>query len=109
MPSPQRTVDLVINGSLVRFDRRAVAEKLAVRILDEPVPALAGARVAVNVRPGADAREAPGRGVAFLIDDKLWPISSPDVAALNSSIVGGVTDEEWDAYARGADLAGPPR
>lgn len=109
MPSPRRTIDLVVDGALVRIVRRAVAEKLAVRILDEPVPALVDARVAVNVRPGANALQAPGRGIAFLIDDKLWPVGSPDVAASNSSIVGNLTDAEWDAYQHGADLTGPPR
>ena len=109
MPSPKRTIDLVVNGMLVRIDRRAVAEKLAVRILDDPVPALAHAPVALTLRPGAEARQAPGRGTAFLVDDTLWPMGSADVAALNSSVVGGLTAAEWDAYTRGADLTGPPR
>jgi hypothetical protein len=47
--------------------------------------------------------------MAFLLDDKLWSISSPEVATLNSSVVGDTTTQEWDAYGRGLDLAGPPR
>jgi hypothetical protein len=59
-------------------------------------------------------RRAPGRGAAFLIEDRLWRISSPgvssaDVAASNSSAVGETSQQEWDGYERGLDLVGPPR
>lgn len=109
MPSPQRTIDLVANGALVRIDRRTVAEKLAVRILDERIPALAEVSVAARLKPGAQARQAPGRGVAFLLADKLWPVGSAEVATVNSSTVSALSDQEWDAYERGPDLDGPPR
>lgn len=109
VPSPSRTVDLVVDGRIVRFDRRSVAEKLAVRVLAQRPRSLAEVKVAAHVTPGVPVRQAPGRGAAFLMHDKLWPISSLDVAALNSSIVGDLTTEEWDAYERGLDLAGPPR
>lgn len=109
MPSPRRTIDLVVDGTLVRIERRSVAEKLAVRILDERVPALDRTAVAAHVEPGVPVRRTKGRGVAFLIDDRLWQVRSPDVAALNSSPVLDMTRAEWDAYERGPDLLGPPR
>jgi len=109
MPSPQRTIDLVVDGTLVRIDRRSVAEKLAVRVLDEPVPALAKAEVAARLKPGAEARRTPNRGIAFLIDDRLWPVHSDEVPALNSSAVLDMSEQEWDGYESGPDLLGPPR
>lgn len=109
VPSPARTVDLVVGGKIVRFDRRSVAEQLAVRVLARRPPGLADVTVAAHVRPGVPVRQAPGRGIAFLLDDRLWPISSANVATLNSSPVGETTQQEWDGYERGLDLVGPPR
>jgi hypothetical protein len=107
MPSPQRTIDLVVKGALVRIDRRSVAEKLAVRVLDERVPALDKVDVVARLQPGIDAIEAPGRGTGFVLDDKLWQFSSPEVARLNSSAMSRMSDEDWDAYERGPDLDAP--
>ncbi|OLF19548.1 glycoside hydrolase family protein [Actinophytocola xanthii] len=109
MPSPLRTMDLVVDGTLVRIDRRSVAEKLAVRVLDKPIAALVRTEVAAHLEPGVPARRAPGRGVAFLIDDRLWQVRSEEVAGLNSSAVLEVTDQEWDGFQRGPDFLGPPR
>ncbi|HEX2131477.1 MAG TPA: beta-xylosidase [Actinophytocola sp.] len=109
MPSPHRTIDLVVDGTLVRIERRSVAEKLAVRILDEPIPALADTEVAAHLEPGAEARRLGDHGVGFLIDDRLWQIPSAEVAALNSSAVYDVSEQEWNSYERGPDLLGPPR
>lgn len=109
MPSPQRTIDLVVDGAIVRIDRRSVAEKLAVRVLDQPVPALSHAKVAARLKPGEAVRRAQGRGIAFLIEDRLWLVHSEEVAALNSSAVLDVNEQEWDSYQSGPDLLGPPR
>ena len=109
VPSPSRTVDLVVGGQIVRFDRRSVAEKLAVRVLATRPRALDDVEVAAHVTSGVPVLQAPGRGMAFLMDGQLWSISSPEVATLNSSVVGNATEEEWDGYGRGLDLAGPPR
>ncbi len=109
VPSPSRTVDLVVGGKIVRFDRRSVAEQLAIRVLAKRPPALDQVPVAAHVRAGAPARQAKGRGAAFLLDDKLWRIGPPSAAVANSSSVFEVTPEEWDGYERGLDLVGPPR
>jgi len=109
VPSPNRTIDLVVGGQLVRFDRRSVAEKLAVRVLARRPAALDKVPVAAHVTAGAPARQAPGRGTAFLLDDRLWLVGSPEIATLNSSAAPAITPEEWDGYERGLDLVGPPR
>lgn len=109
VPSPMRTVDLVVGGKIVRFDRRSVAEKLAVRVLARRPPSLDQVEIAAHVTPGVPAQTAPGRGTAFVIDDRLWRIASTDVAAANSSDTIPMTAQEWDAYERGLDLVGPPR
>jgi hypothetical protein len=108
MPSPQRTIDLVVKGAFVRVDRRSVAEQLAVRVLDERVPALDEVEVAARLKPGAEVHRAPGRGTGFLIDDKLWRFAPADVPALNDSVVTELSEAEWDDYETGPDLD-PPR
>jgi hypothetical protein len=109
VPSPSRTVDLVVGGKIVRFDRRSVAAQLAVRVLARRPPSLDRVEVAARVTPGVPVRRATGRGVAFLLDDQLWRISSENVAAANSSVSTDITPQQWDAYEHGLDLAGPPR
>ncbi|HEX6353844.1 beta-xylosidase [Actinophytocola sp.] len=109
VPSPTRTVDLVIGGQIVRFDRRSVAEKLAIRVLARRPPSLDKVKVAAHVTPGVPVRQSADRGIAFLMNDRLWRIASTAVATANSSTSLDITPQEWDAYARGADLVGPPR
>jgi len=109
VPSPSRTVDLVVGGKIVRFDRRSVAEQLAIRVLAVRPPALDQVEVAARVTPGVPVRQAAGRGIAFLMDDRLWRITTANVAAANSSPTLDITTQEWDAYERGLDLVGPPR
>ncbi|TDV48973.1 beta-xylosidase [Actinophytocola oryzae] len=109
VPSPTRTVDLVVGGKIVRFDRRSVAEQLAIRVLARRPVSLDKVEVAARVTPGVPARTASGRGVAFLLDDRLWRITSGNVAAANSSTALSVTPQQWDGYERGLDLVGPPR
>lgn len=109
MPSPQRTIDLIVGGKVVRIDRRSVAAKVAVRILDQRIPVLDKVPVDVHIKPGSQARTSQGRGVAFMVDDKLWRIGSPQVAELNSSMVREIPAARWDSYERGPDLVGPPR
>ncbi|MGQ0837409.1 beta-xylosidase [Actinokineospora sp.] len=104
MPSPQRTVDLVLAGQVVRIERRAVAERLAVRVLDQRVPALDAVPVAARLSAGAKAIRTDF-GVGLVLDDKrLWAIPDPTVARVNSSPVAQVTQEQWDAYDRGPNL-----
>jgi hypothetical protein len=109
VPSPTRTVDLVIGGQIVRFDRRSVAEKLAIRVLAQRPESLNKVKVAAHVTSGVPARKATGRGIAFLMDDRLWRITSENVATANSSASLSITPQEWDGYERGLDLVGPPR
>lgn len=109
VPSPNRTIDLVVGGKVVRIDRRSVAEKLAIRILARRPPALDKVAVAAHITAGVPARQAPGRGAAFLLDDELWRIGQPAAAVANSSAVLDMTQAEWDGYERGLDLIGPPR
>jgi hypothetical protein len=109
VPSPARTIDLVIGGKIVRFDRRSVAEQLAIRVLARRPPILDKVEVAAHVMPGIPARQAPGRGVGFVLDDRLWRITSENVAAANSSQPTPITPQQWDGYERGFDLGGPPR
>ncbi|GAB3442487.1 beta-xylosidase [Actinophytocola sediminis] len=108
LPSPQRTIDLVVDGMLVRVDRRSVAEKLALRVLDQPVAALAKTEVAARLKPGTEARRTPDGGIAFVLDGQLWAVNSEEVASLNSSAVLDLTEQEQHDYKRGPDLLGPP-
>jgi hypothetical protein len=109
MPSPERTIDLIIAGQLVLIDRRSMAETMAVRILDGPVPALATMAPVARITPGLPAVRAPGRGVGLVIDGKLWQLASTVPAERNSSPVVDISPAAWDVYPKGPDLIAPPR
>ena len=103
VPSPERTIDLVTRDGLIRVERRAVAEKLAARVLDTRVPGLDP--VAVQARVGAAAKVlASDSGTGFLISGKLFPFADPAVATLNASPVTRVTARQWGQYERGPRL-----
>ncbi|MTD55928.1 beta-xylosidase [Amycolatopsis pithecellobii] len=105
MPSPARTMDLVVAGKVVRIDRRSVAEQLATHVLDQRVGALDGAPVAAHLSSGARALEAAGLGLGFLLDDgKLWPVHPASVASLNGSTVELVSAAQWRAHPQAAPL-----
>jgi hypothetical protein len=102
MPSPARTIDLVVDGRVVRVDRRSVAAELAGQVLEQRVPALDALPVSVRLRSGATAVSAAGRGVGLVLDDgKLWPLRRPQVAAANDSPVVDIGPQQWDAYPMG--------
>jgi hypothetical protein len=108
MPSPARTIDLLIAGKLVRVDRRSVAEVLGVRFLDHRVPALDGVTPTAELTVGLPAVRAPGRGIGLVMNDKLWLLPSPAVAERNSSPIRDISAAAWDLYERGPDLVAPP-
>ncbi|OZM73012.1 beta-xylosidase [Amycolatopsis antarctica] len=105
MPSPVRTMDVVVEGKVVRVDRRSVAEALAGRVLDRRLPVLDTFPVATRLRAGAPALRAPGSGTGLLLDDgALWPIASDEIAELNDSALEAVDDQRWNAYPVGPVL-----
>ncbi|MFB9903020.1 beta-xylosidase [Allokutzneria oryzae] len=107
LPAPDRTIDLVIGGNRVRVERRSVAERLAVRLLPAPVPALQRLPVLARLRPGAPAIRAPGRPFAFLLDDgRLWRAGSEAAAVANESPIVDVPTARWDAYRPGSTIGG---
>ncbi|SHG14384.1 glycoside hydrolase family protein [Streptoalloteichus hindustanus] len=106
VPSPERTVDLVVGGAFVRVERRSVAATLAVRILDHRPPALEELPVTARMSAGVPAVRAPGRPLGMLLDDgRLWLVGSDQVAALNSSPVSEVSEERWRQYPTAPNLA----
>ena len=109
VPSPKRTVDLVLNGKLVRIVRRSVAEMLAPRILDSRPSGLDKVQVAVEIDAGVPARRASSRGVGLVIDDQLWMVPSATVADRNSSTILDISTAAWDFYQRGPDIVPPSR
>jgi hypothetical protein len=104
MPAPDRTVEMVVDGKLVRIERRSVAEQLALRVLDKPVPGVDSLPVAATIRAGAEVLHAPDRPYAFVAGGALWPAGPPAVEA-DSAHVTEVSDAEWDARPKGGDLS----
>jgi hypothetical protein len=105
-PSPERTVDLVVGGKVVRVERRSVADKLAKRVLDQRPAILDQLPVAARVPAGAKAVRGPDGQVGLLLDgDRLWVVGAEEIAALNSSKVMAVTATQWADYERAGDLA----
>lgn len=107
MPSPLRTMDLVVGGEVLRVDRRSVAAGLSRELLDERLPALDQVTSTVRLAAGARAVRAPGVGSGFLLDGRLWPLASPraeEILANNGSVAEPISREEWDAYPTGPTL-----
>jgi hypothetical protein len=106
MPSPDRTMDLLVNGKFVDFERATVAEALAVGTLDTPVPALAGVPVEATINAQAAGLTASGEPVGLIATNgRLCVVGSPNTAQLNSSPVQSVDPAAWAAYPRGCDLS----
>jgi hypothetical protein len=103
-PSPDRTMDLLTHGKLVRVDRRSVATALAGQVLNTRPPQFDRLPVAATIPSGAQAVEAEGRGVGFVLNGTLWPLDSPTAATLNGSAVQTVSPVRWDAYPTGSSL-----
>lgn len=108
MPSPVRTMDLVVSGRIVRVERRSVATELAATVLDSRVPAIEGVPVTARLAPGAPALRAEGTGLGMLLDDgSLWPVDgaeAPTVPELNGSTVERISESEWNSYPAGVVL-----
>jgi hypothetical protein len=104
MPSPDRMIDMVFGGRVVKIERRSAAAQVAVKVLDQPLPGLDALPVVALIKAGTPAVHSPNRPYAFLLDGKLWPVGAGAVQA-NSSAVTETTDADWDARPKGGDLS----
>ncbi len=108
MPSPVRTMDLIVDGRIVRVDRRSVAVELAGTVLDRRLAAIGGLPVAARLAPGAPALRVEGAGLGLLLDDgALWPVTGSAagrVPEANDSTVEQVGEREWKSYPAGVVL-----
>ncbi|MFD9737521.1 beta-xylosidase [Umezawaea sp. NPDC059074] len=105
VPSPERTTDLVVDGKVVRLERRAVTDRLARAVLDHRPSIVDDLPVAARVPAGVQAVRSPDGRTGLLLDgDKLWVVGSDEPAALNSSTVRQTTEAEWNSYTRAGDL-----
>jgi hypothetical protein len=108
MPSPVRTMDLVVSGRIVRVDRRSVATELAATVLDSRVAAIEGLPVTARLAPGAPALLAEETGLGMVLDDgRLWPVvgaGATTVPELNGSTVERISESEWNSYPAGVVL-----
>lgn len=109
MPSPERTMDLVTGGKVVRIDRRSVAEALAVRVLNERPAFVAEMPVAARLRAGMPVVQSPSHSSGMVLDDgKLWPLGRGGIvdalAKLNDSSARTISDDAWQHYDRGGTL-----
>jgi hypothetical protein len=100
LPSPVRTMDLVVDGKVVRVDRRSVASALARGVLDTRPPVLDQVPVAARLSAGARAVHAEGFGTGFLLDGRLWPVTEEQAVELNGSRLTTIGEREWLSYPR---------
>src|SRR5699024_9042323 len=96
--------DIVVDGMVLRVDRRSVVDELARDILPERLPVLDRLPVEAHLPAGTDAVRAPGFGTGFLLNGQLWPVTSTKVAELNDSTVELIDQEEWESYPVGPTL-----
>ncbi|WP_414937952.1 beta-xylosidase [Amycolatopsis sp. cmx-11-51] len=106
MPSPQRTIDLVADGKLVRVDRRSVAAVLAGEVLNQRLKVVDRFPQAARLSAGARMVRAPGRGMGVVLDGRLFAVPDAGAAALNDSAVEEISDQAWDGFPAGFSLAG---
>ncbi|CAM2935102.1 beta-xylosidase [Saccharomonospora xinjiangensis] len=107
VPSPARTMDLVVGGRVLRIDRRSVATALAGTVLDERPPVLDDLSVAGRLTAGARAVHAPGVGLGVVLDGTLWPVTSAgalEALEANDSPVEQITPQQWETYPKGPVL-----
>ncbi|MEU3646236.1 beta-xylosidase [Lentzea sp. NPDC034063] len=107
VPSPERTLDVVAGGNLMRFERRSVAEKFSRGVLGTRPQGVDSFKLTAKVPAGAPAVSNPDGAVGLLLDGKLWVVNSTELAGLNSSQISTVSAEQWAAYERLPDLARP--
>ena len=103
VPSPERTLDVVVGGNVMRFERRSVAEKFARGVLGTRPAGVEALKLAFSVPAGAPAVSNPAGQIGLLLDGKLWVVSA-EIATLNSSTITSVTADQWAKYERLPDL-----
>ena len=108
VPSPANTTDLVLDGRVVRLERRSVTDRLATRVLDRRPPVVDDLPVAAEIPAGAKAVRAPDGRIGLLVEDRLWTLGAGDAAievvTLNSSRLASVSKKEWDSYEKAGEL-----
>ncbi|WP_139320650.1 beta-xylosidase [Saccharomonospora sp. CUA-673] len=107
MPSPERTMDVVADGRILRVERRSVADAVTSGLIEGRPEGLADTEVAGRLPAGARAVESPeGRG--FVVGRTIWPVadSARDAFDLNGSELEEISTDEWRSYALGSTLGG---
>ncbi len=108
VPSPENTTDLVLDGVVVRVERRSVTDRLATRVLDRRPPVVDDLPVVAEIPAGVKAVRSPDGKLGLLLEDQLWVLGAGEVAAevvaLNSSELTAVTKKVWDSYEKAGEL-----
>jgi hypothetical protein len=108
VPSPANTTDLVLDGEVVRLERRSVTDRLAVGVLARRPPVVDALPVVAEIPAGAKAVRAPDGRIGLLVADRLWVLGSGEAAielvTLNSSQLSQVTKKEWDSFGKPGEL-----
>ncbi|WP_158851490.1 beta-xylosidase [Saccharothrix deserti] len=109
VPSPANTTDLVLDGEVVRIERRSVTDRLAARVLDRRPPIVDELPVVAEIPAGTKALRAPDGQIGLLLgEDKLWVLGTSEAAVeivtLNSSQLTQVSKTAWDSYEKAGDL-----
>ncbi|GAB3009781.1 beta-xylosidase [Saccharothrix stipae] len=108
VPSPANTTDLVLDGEVVRLERRSVTDRLAVGVLARRPPVVDDLPVVAEIPAGAKAVRAPDGRIGLLVADRLWVLGSGEAAielvTLNSSQLSQVTKKDWDSFEKAGEL-----
>ncbi|MPY79250.1 MAG: beta-xylosidase [Actinophytocola sp.] len=102
-PSPEHTMDLIVDGELIRVERRSVATILASNGVLARRPQLPGIGVTARLNSGAPVLRSRDGQTGLLLDDgRLWPLRMPAlakrIARRNESAVRTAGDIAWGTY-----------
>jgi len=96
---------LIVDGLRLQFQLGPPAYDLSNTYFEVDPSQFLAIPYGASLYQGNAAYAAPNRPGAFLLDDnRLWPVSCPQIISDNGSQLQSITDAQYDSYALGPPL-----